>query len=243
MGGCVAGDPGRVAAEPGAAGGGGWRVVHRERASRAEVNALALRGRLLLSADGEGRVRAWRLDGLGSSQPFVFRLRVLHEPPQRAAEAEAGVMCLAMPPPEEHARGDGDLARGDGDLARGDGSENRARWRRDGAPSDPSWAVCGGMDGCAHVLAVSGATQLQTIRLASRPDVGWVMAVALGYAAGGAAGGDALLLAGSYEGSACLYQAQRLAGAERPAHEHPATPAFPHEPFALVRRMQVGRFP
>ena len=141
-------------------------------------------------------------------------------------------MSLAMPPPEEH-------ARGDGDLARGDGSEDRARWRRDGAASDPSWAVCGGMDGCAHVLAISGAAQLQTIRVASRPDVGWVMAVAVGYAAGG----DALLLAGSYEGSAHLYQAQRLAGAERSAHEHPAAPAFPHEPFALVRRMQAGHFP
>ena len=95
------------------------------------------------------------------------------------------------------------------------------------------------MDGCAHVLAISDAAQLQTIRVASRPDVGWVMAVAVGYAAGG----DALLLAGSYEGSAHLYQAQRLAGAERSAHEHPAAPAFPHEPFALVRRMQAGRFP
>ena len=188
-------------------------MAHRERASRTEVNALALQGTLLLSADGDGKVRAWRLDGIESSQPFVFKLRVLHEPQPDAAAGQAGVMCVAMPPPDVHARSADSAAI---------------------ISSEPKWAVCGGMDGCAHVLAISDGAEQQTLRLASRPDIGWVMAAALGYGAAG----NALLLAGSYEGTAFLYSAERRAVAECRA-----APAFPHKDFALVRRLQVGSNP
>ena len=194
-------------------GGSGWRMAHRERASRTEVNALALQGTLLLSADGDGKVRAWRLDGIESSEPFVFKLRVLHEPQPDAAAGQAGVMCVAMPPPDVHARSADSAAT---------------------ISSEPKWAVCGGMDGCAHVLAISDGAEQQTLRLASRPDIGWVMAAALGYGAAG----NALLLAGSYEGTAFLYSAERRAVAECRA-----APAFPHKDFALVRRLQVGSNP
>ena len=188
-------------------------MAHRERASRAEVNALALQGTLLLSADGDGKVRAWRLDGIESSQPFVFKLRVLHEPQPDAAAGQAGVMCVAMPPPDVHARSADSAAI---------------------ISSEPRWAVCGGMDGCAHVLAISDGAEQQTLRLASRPDIGWVMAAVLGYGAAG----NALLLAGSYEGTAFLYSAER-----RAADDSRAAPAFPHKEFALARRLQVGSNP
>ena len=80
----------------------GWAICQRERACKSEVNALALRGGLLLTAAADGRLRAWRLDGGGKkAAPFLFNLRTLQEPPRGApgvAEGEHGLMCVAMPP-------------------------------------------------------------------------------------------------------------------------------------------------
>jgi hypothetical protein len=58
-----------------------------EPAHGAEVNAVALRGSLLLSGGADGKVVAWRLD-LAPKRPEVYRLRTLRDP-RLVAEARA----------------------------------------------------------------------------------------------------------------------------------------------------------
>ena len=147
--------------------------------------ALCLLWRYAYRGDAyRGQVRAWRLDGVGSSSPFVFRLRVLHEPGPGSPPSQAGIMCVAMPPPDVHGHV---RAPGDPAAALSSGTPSQPTW------AEPTWAVCGGMDGCARVLTIANRGEQQTLRLASRPDVGWMMAATIAYGAAG----NALLLAGS----------------------------------------------
>ena len=84
-------------------GGGGWRLGAVTNAHDDEVESVAVRGALVLSGGGDGKVHAWRLDAEGE---LLWKLRTLLSV---KGDGEVGVLSLAMPP----ADGGGGEARAD----------------------------------------------------------------------------------------------------------------------------------
>ena len=73
-------------------GGGGWRLGAVTNAHDDEVESVAMRGALVLSGGGDGKVHAWRLDAEGE---LLWKLRTLLSV---KGDGEVGVLSLAMPP-------------------------------------------------------------------------------------------------------------------------------------------------
>ena len=231
------------------AGTDGWRTLQRTRACTSEVNGLALRGSLLLSAAADGRLRAWRLEGIGATtaDKYLFELRTLRAPPGApgVADGEQGLMCAALPPlarptltRQDTAGAEGKtppsgggLGGGGGDGGGGGGSGGGGSRR--GSEDDVPWAACGGLDGHVSVCGTQLGEEVQRLKLAQTDD-GWVMSVVAGYDGAG----GALLVAGTFEGQCVLHFAPPLQSGRQPIH-----PSFPHQPFFVARRLFVGRDP
>ena len=138
-------------------GGGGWRLGAVTNAHDDEVESVAMRGALVLSGGGDGKVHAWRLDAEGE---LLWKLRTLLSV---KGDGEVGVLSLAMPPADGGGGGEADCAWAvcgaqDGRIrvvATAGGTETQAlrvRGRRPGAAWVYSLALGDGGGGASLLL-------------------------------------------------------------------------------------------
>ena len=167
------------------------------------VNALALRGTLLLTASGNGAVWAWRAglldeepeDGDDEPDGELYPLRSFQQPPG-AGDDVAGVQCVALPP-EGKPPGTAPRHSGGARATAAESAES-AEWALPRA-----FAVSGGQDNSLCVWDTETGELLQHEVFKA-----WVMAVSIGYAPDG----RPLVLSASADGECVVWQARRHVG-------------------------------
>ncbi|KAL1524426.1 hypothetical protein AB1Y20_019321 [Prymnesium parvum] len=149
-----------------------------------EVNALCLRGSLLISGAADGAVKAWRAEvqvsDAGRTEPVLYLLRTLKDEQGGHATGKE-VMSVAMP-----------------------GEESSA------GSADAKWAASGAQDGHICIWDVSHASVRQRLKLKNwvmALDVATVSADSVDAEAMGGAG-HVVLLSGCFDGGCHLWRAE-----------------------------------